>query len=264
MAVGKEYFTARRHIAWLWARDLRARHRELGNAIVQFRHASPILRELRDVDMALQRNKATNLRLASARLDGLVLAPGEVLSFWREIGRPTRRKGYLKGMILVSGTVQSGIGGGLCQLSNLLYWMTVHTPLTVVERHRHNYDVFPDASRVVPFGGGATCFYNYGDLVLRNDTVRPFRLQIGIEGEELVGCWLSTVAPEYTYEVYEKSHIIRVEEWGGYTRHNLLFRRVYNQAGAQMGEEFVVENHAIMMYSPLLPPGSGEGATQRG
>ena len=45
-------------------------------------------------------------------------------------------------MVLHYGSFQTGIGGGLCQLSNLIYWMTLHTPLTVTERYRHSFDVF--------------------------------------------------------------------------------------------------------------------------
>ena len=133
-------------------------------------HATPLLRRLRGEDMALQRSKVTNLRLAAARLDGLTLRPGETLSFWRAVGKPTRRRGYVEGMILRNGRAASGVGGGLCQMTNLLYWMTLHTPLTVTERWRHGYDVFPDSNRTQPFGSGATCFYNYMDLMVRNDT----------------------------------------------------------------------------------------------
>ena len=42
-------------------------------------HRSPILRKLKDVDMYLQHNKATNLRLAAARIDGVVIHPGQRL-----------------------------------------------------------------------------------------------------------------------------------------------------------------------------------------
>ena len=108
--------------------------------------------------------------LAAARLDGLTLKPGETLSFWRAVGRPTRRRGYVEGMILRNGRVASGVGGGLCQMTNLLYWMTLHTPLTVTERWRHGYDVFPDSNRTQPFGSGATCAYPHRDLMIRNDT----------------------------------------------------------------------------------------------
>jgi vancomycin resistance protein VanW len=255
LALGQEYYTLRRRLEWWRSPDRLGRLGTLEPGFEQVRHSTPMLRQLKDVDMALQRNKAVNLALASARLDGLVLQPGEVFSYWRLIKRPTRRRGYRKGMVLASGAVRSGMGGGLCQLSNLIYWMTIHTPLTVVERHRHNYDVFPDVDRVIPFGAGATCFYNYGDLVIRNDTDRPYQLRVGVEGDRLAGRWLATAPPPLTYEVYEKAHLMRAELWGGHTRHNVLFRRVFDAAGAQIGDEFVVENHAVMMYAPLLPPG---------
>ena len=54
------------------------------------------------------------------------------------------------------------------------------------------------------------------------------------------------------YEVYGKEHGIRGEYWGGFTRHNTLFRRVLGMDGAELGEEFITENHAIMMYNPML------------
>ena len=78
--------------------------------------------------MQYQYNKITNLRLAAARLDGVVLRPGETFSYWRLIGRPSRRKGYLDGIVLFCGTFRPGVGGGLCQMSNLIFWMTLHTP----------------------------------------------------------------------------------------------------------------------------------------
>ena len=139
--------------------------------------------------MQYQYNKITNLRLAAARLDGVVLRPGETFSYWRLIGRPSRRKGYLDGIVLFCGTFRPGVGGGLCQMSNLIFWMTLHTPLTVVERYRHSYDVFPDCGRTQPFGSGATCVYPYRDLMIRNDTQTTFRLHVTVGGEFLEGEW---------------------------------------------------------------------------
>ena len=215
-------------------------------------HRTPLLRQLRGEDMALQRSKVTNLRLAAARLDGLTLAPGETLSFWRTVGRPTRRRGYVEGMILRNGHVASGIGGGLCQITNLLYWMTLHTPLTVTERWRHGYDVFPDSNRTQPFGSGATCFYNYMDLMVRNDTPHTWRLSLRVTETHLEGAWRADAPRDRRYQVYEKEHEIRGEYWGGFTRHNTLFRRVYSLDGTELGDEFVTENHAVMMYNPML------------
>jgi vancomycin resistance protein VanW len=71
-------------------------------------------------------------------------------SYWKA----DEKKGYVDGMVLFYGSFRKGIGGGLCQLSNLLYWITLHTPLKVTERHQHSYDVFPEANRTQPFGIG--------------------------------------------------------------------------------------------------------------
>jgi len=59
-------------------------------------------------------------------------------------------------------------------------------------------------------------------------------------------------------EVYEKDHIIQSEFWGGYTRHNVLFRRAFDLNKNQVADEYLVENHAIMMYEPLLPKHSAQ------
>ena len=177
LRLGKAYYSGRRHLLWLSPRFHWARRRQAERLpCVQFSHATPLYRHLRGEDQVLQENKVVNLRLAAARLDGVVLYPGETLSYWRLIGKPTRRKGYRDGMVLFLGRIGSDVGGGLCQLSNLIFWMALHTPLTVVERYRHSHDVFPDANRTQPFGSGATCAYPHRDLMIRNDTDQPFQL----------------------------------------------------------------------------------------
>ena len=219
-------------------------------------HKTPMLCKLRDLDMELQYNKVTNLRLATKELDGILLRPGQTLSFWYTVGKPSYRRGFLDGMILRNGKIERGPGGGLCQMSNMIYWMTIHTPLTVIERHRHGYDVFPDARRTQPFASGATVFYPYVDLMVRNDTDATFQLRMRIEGDDLSGEWRTDAPPEFRYEVIEKDHSIKSEFWGGYTRHNALWRNVYDMQGNFIREEFIVENDALMMYSPLLSDNS--------
>lgn len=202
--------------------------------------------------MEWQTNKVTNLRLAVARLDGLVLHPGETFSYWKLIGKPSKRKGYKEGMVLFLGQIGSDIGGGLCQLSNLIFWMTLHTPLTVVERYRHSHDVFPDSNRTQPFGSGATCAYPHRDLMIRNDTDQDFQLCLRVGEENLEGEWRGLCPPRHSYEIIEKGHRIDQASWGGYIRHNVLYRKVYDLDGRLVDEQFLFTNDAIMMYSPLL------------
>ncbi|MCL2171305.1 MAG: VanW family protein [Defluviitaleaceae bacterium] len=217
-----------------------------------FAHQTPLFRQLKDVDMYLQYNKVENLKIALPRISGVILHPGETLSYWRLIGRPTRRKGYLPGMILDSGRFLAGVGGGLCQLSNLIFWMALHTPLTITERHRHGYDVFPDADRTQPFGSGATCYWNYGDLMLRNDTPHQFQLLLNLTDTHLAGRWCADIPLDYRYEIYEKDHAIQSHFWGN-TRHNAIWRKKFDFDNNLLYDEPIAENHAIMMYPPFLP-----------
>jgi len=251
--VGKKYFRLKRYYDWYFSSKKYATKKEpslLPHMI--YTHKTPLLRQLKDVDMWLQYNKVINLKIAAQKLNGIVIKPGETLSYWRLLGNTTKRKGYVDGMILFYGKVTTGVGGGLCQLSNLIYWMTLHSPLTVTERYRHSYDVFPDSNRRQPFGSGATCAYNYIDLQIKNETKQNYQLVIDIDDKHLIGEWRSTSPPIEKYEVYEKEHWITQEYWGGYVRHNKIYRKVYNLNHELIDDECITENHAIMMYEPML------------
>lgn len=250
-------YTALRYVAWHFGnkRYAKGKCRDMLPHEV-FAHKTPLLRELKNVDMWLQHNKIHNLRIASRQIDGILLQPGETFSYWKLIGNPTKGKGYVKGMVLSSGGFKAGTGGGLCQLSNLIYWMTIHTPLSITERHRHSYDVFPDANRTQPFGSGATCVFNYRDLQIRNDTNQTYQLILYMTDSDLCGQWRSTEAQKSTFEVYEKAHQITHEYWGGYIRHNLLHRKEYAMDGTVIEDAYLTENHAVMMYQPFLSDGS--------
>ena len=63
-------------------------------------HTSLLLRRLHNVDMKLQENKAENIRLACDRLNGTLIRPGETFSFWRGVGKATKRKGYKEGLVI--------------------------------------------------------------------------------------------------------------------------------------------------------------------
>jgi hypothetical protein len=126
-------------------------------------------------DYALTAGKVHNLRLAIRLLDGLEGRPGEVFSFWKEIGRTTRWRGFVKGRELREGCLIPSIGGGLCQLSNALYEAAVGAGFEIVERHAHSRAV--PGSRAAE-GLDATVFWNYVDLRFRSNS--PFRIEAGL------------------------------------------------------------------------------------
>lgn len=252
LRLGREYFILKRCLQWLLGQQRFAKQANQTYAWHSlFHHRSMILRPLAGVDMQLQENKRTNLALAIATLDNVVLRPGETLSIWKAVGRPTARKGYLPGLVLHNGTITQGIGGGLCQLGNLLFWIAAHSGLTITERYRHGYDVFPDVNRKVPFGAGATLAFNYIDLQIKNETVNNYQIHLWSDETYLHGELLCEHPDPNQYYIEQRNHRMQHEFWGGYSRHNEIYQIITAENGEQ-SERLLVENHALMMYNPFL------------
>lgn len=246
----------RKRLIWVLSGAKIARQESLyKSSCVVFEHRTPLRRPLKGDSLYLQENKINNLTLAVRRINNCLIKPGEIFSYWRLIGNPTKRKGYKEGMVLQQGKIGKGTGGGLCQLSNLIYWITLHTPLTITERWRHGYDVFPDVNRSQPFGSGATCYYPQLDLCIENNTKQNFQLILEITDTELIGKWMSDQDVPYRYTIQEREPKITHESWGGYVRQNKLVRVIVDKmTGDIVTEETVAENKAIMMYEPFLEP----------
>jgi vancomycin resistance protein VanW len=255
--VGREYYILKRKYDWVfgdkkWAKEkgeLVSHPKTIGFKVHQ--HRSMILRPLKDVDMYLQENKRRNLELAIEHLNRIIIRPGETFSIWKLVGRPTKNKGYLEGLVLKQGTIDKDIGGGLCQLGNLLFWVFAHSPLTIKERYRHGFDVFPDVNRKVPFGAGATLSYNHIDLQVKNETENTFQINLWMDNTHLHGALVSCEKVEAEFRVEDRNHIIKQQFWGGYSRHNQIVQVRENYDGA-IEEKVLVENHAVLMYSPFL------------
>lgn len=251
--LGKEYFILKRKLKWYFGNTNYSAvntHSVFDFSIIT--HQSVLLRPLKDVDMQLQHNKVVNLAIAIKHLDKVEIKPGETFSIWKLVGRPNKRKGYLEGMTLHNGRVLRDVGGGLCQLGNLIYWMALHSPLTIKERWRHGFDVFPDINRTIPFACGATLSYNYVDLQLENNTDFTFQLSLWLDDSFLKGEIKANKALKTSYEIYETDHSFQQQWWGGYTRHNRIWKKITNLITHEVTEDLVAENNAIMMYSPLL------------
>jgi hypothetical protein len=108
--------------------------------------------------------KIQNLRLACRRIHHRVLLPGEVFSFWRQVGAPWGLRGFAIGREVREGCVIPTRGGGLCQLSGSLLDVATALDCELVERHRHTAlpaDIPYHARR------DATLFWNYVDLRFR-------------------------------------------------------------------------------------------------
>lgn len=169
-------------------------------------HASMLLRSLDGVDPQLQRNKVTNLALAAEHIDGVLIRPGQTFSFWRLVGPATKRRGYVPGLVIRDGAPAAGVGGGLCQISNMLHWLALHSDLTVTERHHHSVDMFPDSDRHVPFGTGATLLAGIYDLKLFNPAASTYQFRVTMTATHLVGQLRANIEPSRRYAVLERDH----------------------------------------------------------
>lgn len=223
---------------------------------VVYRHSSLIRRKLGEVDTVLQENKAENLRLAIPHVSGILIRPGETFSFWKLVGDCTAKKGYREGLVIKGGMPDRGVGGGMCQFTNLLHWMALHSPLQIAEHHHHNgVDLFPDYGRKLPFGCGTSILYNYRDYRLYNPTGQPFQFVVWLDETDLNG-ELRTTRP-----LAQRWHIREDEAWfeegadGALYRHNKIYRRTIDaKTGAQLCEELLLENHARVMYGREFVP----------
>ena len=215
------------------------------------KHQSVLIRKLGDSDLALQYNKVKNLRIAIQKLNGIVIKPGEIFSFCYLVGCATRRKGYLDGMLLLNGEAIAGVGGGLCQIANLIHWLCLHSPLTVSERHHHSFDPFPDEGRVVPFGSGATIFYNYIDYQFTNRTNYTFQLLFWLDEKCLNGDLRVDMELPYKYHIFEKNHQF-VKVGDSFYRQNELWREKYYKKGhGQIIEsELIQKSNSLVKYVP--------------
>ena len=235
-----------RSVSVVLDRSVASEHSAESLPCVVTRHSSLLMRKLGSTDMRLQRQKVENLRIAAAALDGLIIRPGEVFSFWDAVGAPTYGRGYVDGMLLSAGKVSEGVGGGLCQMSNLLHWAFLHAPFEVTERMHHSFDVFPDSGRTIPFGSGATIFYNLIDLRARNISTTPIQIRVWLTENDLKLQLRSAERISEKYHVYEKEHaFVRAE--GTWFRSNELWRQTLVD-GQIVRDEKLYDNFAPVMY----------------
>jgi vancomycin resistance protein VanW len=193
----------------------------------------------------------TNLKIAVKNLDGILIRPDETFSFCRLVGLPTKRKGYLLGMELSFGEARSGIGGGICQISNLIHWLVIHSKLTVAERYHHSFDPFPDDGRVLPFGSGATVFYNYRDYQFTNNTEHIFQINLWFSDKCLEGELRINAELDYAYDVKEKEHqFLKID--GQFYRRNEIWREkiLKFESGKVVETELLTKNFARVTYEP--------------
>ena len=214
-----------------------------------------LIRKLHGVDMQLQKNKVKNLELASRKIDGIMINPGEEFSFWNLVGQPTKSKGYLEGLVISNSNLKTGIGGGLCQMANMVHWLVLHTPLTVTELHHHSDALFPDVKRRSPFGTGTSVSYKALDYRFKNTTKYPIQIRVWLDDTFLYGEIRSTVDLKDKYKIVEEDNHYAKDDDGKYYRNSKVYRIIYDKETKQeKKKELILNNHSQVMYDYDLIP----------
>jgi VanW like protein/Glycosyl transferases group 1 len=155
----------------------------LADAPVLAQYRTPLWSDGRADEFPLVAGKVQNLRVARRAFDAIEVPAGEVLSFWRQLGRPGALRGFVQGRELRGGCVVPTLAGGLCQLSNALATVAARAGLELVERHGHTARI-EEAANAAGDAVDATVFWNYVDLKVR--AKHAWRLEVELTSDELV------------------------------------------------------------------------------
>ena len=206
------------------------------------------------IDLTTQQNKAVNTALAGGKINGIVIHPGEVFSFWRIVGSTTQRAGYRAGRVIRLNELVTGIGGGLCGLANTVHYLVVHSPLTITEMHQHSDALGPDEGGRVPLSAGTSVSYNYVDYRFENGTDQDVQLLVWCENETLHAELRSQRSFPCTYRVVEEDHHFS-QEAGKYFRVSRIYREILDAAtGEVLAKQLIRDNHSAVMYDHALIP----------
>lgn len=217
-------------------------------------HSIKLIKRGPGIDINLQKGKATNIQIAAQTLNHIIIKPGEEFSFWSLVGNTTKRKGYQEGRVIFNEEVVPGIGGGLCNLANLLHLLIVHSPMEITEFHAHSDALDPDKGERKPFANGTSVQYNNQDYRFKNNTDQVMQLRTWVDNEILFGELRSESQFPFTFQIIEEDHHFK-KEGDHYYRNSMIYREKLDRKTEEiLGKELILKNHSMVMYDPNLIP----------
>lgn len=217
-------------------------------------HSIKLIKRGPGIDINLQKGKATNIQIAAQTLNHIIIKPGEEFSFWSLVGNTTKRKGYQEGRVIFNEEVVPGIGGGLCNLANLLHLLIVHSPMEITEFHAHSDALDPDKGERKPFANGTSVQYNNQDYRFKNNTDQVMQLRTWVDNEILFGELRSESQFPFTFQIIEEDYHFK-KEGDHYYRNSMIYREKLDRKTEEiLGKELILKNHSMVMYDPNLIP----------
>lgn len=176
-------------------------------------------------------NKVHNLKTASNKITSVQIQPNSVFSFWKIVGTPNEKNGFKKGRNIIKGKVSEEIGGGLCQISSIVYITALKANLEITERYNHSVDIYREEDRFTPLGADATVVYGYKDLRIRNNFNFPVQFRFTFTNDNQLICHLESLE--------------KIDE------NRLDFIRNYKENTIEVETQVNSEYHCVSVYKAL-------------
>lgn len=190
--------------------------------------------------------RTENIRLAAEVLDGVVLLPGDVLSFNERVGPRTSERGYLMAPVILHETRQLQAGGGICQVASTMFVAGLLSGLSVNERWRHSTPV-----DYIAIGEDATIAWGAKDLRLRNDLAQRVRLRVRIVGTTLSARFEGEQPEPDAFELAREERELPAEPGLDDARAGLEVELYRVRRGAAGGES------RELVHRDVIPPSRG-------
>ena len=223
-------------------------------------------------------NRIHNVQLVARLVDGKLIGPGETFSFNGTTGERSAAKGFLEAPVIVNGELQTGLGGGVCQVSTTVFNAAYEAGLKITERTNHALYISH-----YPQGRDATVNYPDVDLKFVNDTehwllLRTFvgssQLTVGLYGAPLHRRVESTVAPlvetgappvKKTVDPSLEPGDVVVDNYGSPSRSTSVHRKVYDASGRLLYDDVWYSSYRaepkLVRVAPKKPKKAKPGAT---
>jgi vancomycin resistance protein VanW len=166
-----------------------------------YAHANALTQPIHQNEYA--ENKIHNLSRGIDSLNDIMIYPNEIFSFWQIVGQPSLKTGYRMSRNIISGVIKEDYGGGLCQLSGILYHLAMVSGMKIKERYNHSVDLYhnKEAERFAPLGSDATVVYGYKDLKFQNPYPFPIQINLSILNYQLE-CVFRSAQPLLKKEIF--------------------------------------------------------------
>lgn len=127
------------------------------------------------------KDRTTNLKIASKKINGTIIQPGETFDFNKVVGSRTSSKGYKKAHVFTGDDgVAMGLAGGICQVASTAFNAALLANVQIVERHQHSQSV-----SYVPLGRDAAISGNVQNFKWKNNTKYAIKVGMTVKGGKI-------------------------------------------------------------------------------